>query len=242
MITVPQLVLLALVLGLINAFDIPTRQAFLVDMVDDRSHFGNAIALNSSMFNAARLIGPSLAGFIVALWGEWACFLLNAVSYAAVLVALLAMRVPKSTPPPSTGIVEGLKEGFRYAFGFGPIRTILALVALVSLASMPLAVLMPASPATCSAAAPARSGCSPRLPVWRLIGAISLAFKKSVLGLGKIMALTTLLGVAMLGVSLSTSLWLSLPLLAATGFAMMVEMASGNTILQTIVEEDKRGR
>ena len=144
LITVWQIVLLAVVLGLINAFDMPTRQAFLIDMIEDRAHLGNAIALNSSMFNGARLIGPSLAGFLIALWGEGACFLLNAVSYVAVLIALGAMRVPPRTANAKAGrILHGLKEGVAYAFGFPPIRTILLLVALVSLTAMPLAVLMP---------------------------------------------------------------------------------------------------
>ena len=139
--------MLAAILGLINAFDMPTRQAFLVDMVDDRAHLGNAIALNSSMFNGARLVGPSLAGLVIMAIpgrGEATCFLLNGLSYAAVLAALLAMRISRPrTVPPTNGILGGLMEGFHYAFGFPPIRTILSLVALVSLASMPLTVLLP---------------------------------------------------------------------------------------------------
>ena len=248
LITVWQLVALAGVLGLINAFDMPTRQAFLVDMVDDRSHLGNAIALNSSMFNGARLVGPSLAGLVMMAIpgrGEATCFLLNGLSYAAVLMALLAMRISRPrAAPPENGILGGLMEGLHYAFGFAPIRTILSLVALVSLSSMPLAVLLPVlardvlhGNAATFGLLTAASG------LGALTGGLALAMRKSVLGLGKLMALmTALMGVATIGVSLSHWLPLSLLLLALTGFAMMVEMASGNTILQTIVEEDKRGR
>jgi MFS family permease len=248
LVTVWQLVVLAAILGLINAFDMPTRQAFLVDMVDDRAHLGNAIALNSSMFNGAKLIGPALAGLVI--WavpgrGEATCFLLNGLSYAAVLAALLAMRIsrPRAVPP-TNGILGGLMEGFHYAFGFPPIRTILSLVALVSLASMPLFVLLPVLAGDVLHGNAATLGLlTAASGLGALAGGLSLAMKKTVLGLGKLMALTTaLLGAATIGVAFSHWLPVSALLLALTGFAMMVEMASGNTILQTIVEEDKRGR
>ena len=245
LITVWQIVVLAIVLGFVNAFDMPTRQAFVVDMVEDRAHLGNAIALNSSMFNGARLIGPSLAGFLIALWGEWACFLLNAVSYLAVLIALMAMRVtPRTVAAESGPILRGLREGFSYAFGSPPIRTILSLVALVSLAAMPLAVLMPVLAGDVLHGGPNTLGMLTAASGFgALAGALFLASRKSVIGLGRLMAMMTgLLGVSTVGVSCSRVLEVSLGLLVLTGFAMMVQLAASNTVLQTIVEEDKRGR
>ncbi len=245
LITIWQIVLLAVVLGVINAFDMPTRQAFLIDMIEDRADLGNAIALNSSMFNGARLIGPSLAGFVIAAAGEWVCFLVNAVSYVAVLVALLAMRV---APRPANGeespLLRGLAEGLSYAFGFPPIRMILALVAIVSLASMPLAVLMPMLVAEQLHGGPDTLGMlTAASGLGALGGALLLASRKSVLGLGRLMAvMTAVLGASVIGAAYSTSLPLSLAFLMVSGLATMVQLASANTILQTIVEEDKRGR
>ena len=249
LITVWQIVVLAVVLGVINAVDMPTRQAFLIDMIDDRADLGNAIALNSSMFNGARLIGPALAGFLIALLGErtgaWTCFLLNAISYAAVLAALMAMRVtPRTTAAASGRILHGLQEGFAYAFGFLPIRAILGTLALMSLAGVPLMVLMPVLAGDILQGGPDTLGLlTAASGLGALAGAIFLASRKSVLGLGRLIALMMgLLGLATVGVSCSSVLWVSLILLATTGFAMIVTMAAGNTILQTIVEEDKRGR
>ena len=143
-IAVWEIILLSIMLGLINAFDMPARQAFLIQMIEGRDDLSSAIGLNSSMFNGARLVGPAIAGFLIAAVGEWFCFLLNAISYLAVLTALLAMRV---TAPPSSRVrrhvFHELKEGFLYAFGFQPIRALLMLLAMVSLTSMPLMVLMP---------------------------------------------------------------------------------------------------
>ena len=131
-------------MGLVNAFDIPARQAFLIQMVEGREGLTNAIGLNSSMFNGARLVGPAIAGFLIAAVGEGVCFLLNALSYVAVLAALLAMRLPPQAPAkPPQHVLHELREGFRYAFGFLPIREILMLLALVNLAAMPLTVLLP---------------------------------------------------------------------------------------------------
>jgi len=245
LIAVWQVIVLAVVLGLVNAFDMPTRHAFLIEMVEDRADLGNGIALNSSMVNAARLVGPALAGLIIALSSEGACFLLNAISYVAVLIALLAMRIaPRPAAVASGNVLHGLREGFVYAFGFQPIRTLLALVALVSLAAMPLAVLMPVLAGDVLHGGPGTLGLlTAASGLGALAGAIFLATRKTVIGLGRLIALMTgLLGVATLGVSLSNVLWLSLVLVALTGLAMIVQLAASNTILQTIVEEDKRGR
>ena len=139
-----QLVLLNVFIGMINGFDIPARQSFIVEMIEDRSDLGNAIALNSSMFNAARLIGPSVAGLIIAAFGEGICFLLNAVSYIAVIISLLAMRINYVKHPyQDKDVLVGLKDGINYAWNFIPIRLILLMIALLSLAGMPYTVLMP---------------------------------------------------------------------------------------------------
>src|SRR5437879_1755150 len=143
-IAVWHIVLLNLFLGLVNAFDMPTRQSFLLDMIERKEDLANAIALNSSMFNGARLIGPSIAGIVVASVGEGACFTLNALSYLAVIGALLAMKIsPRIPHPMPDGLLTGIGEGFRYAFGFPPIRSILLLIALVSIMGLTFGVLMP---------------------------------------------------------------------------------------------------
>jgi MFS family permease len=236
---------LSLMLGFISAFDIPVRQAFTVDMVERREDLGNAIALNSSMFNVARLLGPSLAGILIAWIGEGLCFLLNAVSYLAVILALMAMR----TPPPSRDIerkavVHELKEGIRYAFGFAPTRTILFLLAMVSLVGVPYQVLMPVFARDIFHRGPQALGFLMSMAgIGALIGALYLAMRKSVLGLGRLIAFACgLFGAGLIVFSFSRVLWLSMGIVLLCGFGMMVQMASSNTVLQTIVDEDKRGR
>ena len=143
-VTVGYVLLLCVFMGLVNAFDIPARQAFLIQMVEGREGLAGAIGLNSSMFNAARLVGPAIAGFLIAAVGEATCFLLNALSYVAVLAALLAMRLPPRAPAkPPQHVLHELREGVRYAFGFPPIREILLLLTVVNLAAMSLTVLLP---------------------------------------------------------------------------------------------------
>jgi MFS family permease len=246
--TIWQVVVLSLFQGVINAFDMPARQAFLVEMVARKEDLANAIALNSSLVNGARLVGPSLAGILIALAGEGWCFLLDAISYVAVVLALLAMQLPareeKHHPPP---MWRGMTEGFRYAFGFAPIRTILMLLALVSFMGMPYTVLMPIFAADILQSGPnapyALGFLSAASGVGALVGALYLASRKSVLGLGNAIVIATLIfGIGLVGFALSTVLWLSLFLMLFTGFGMMVQMAASNTILQTIVDEDKRGR
>ena len=240
-----QIILLSGLLGIINSFDIPIRQSFTVEMVENREDLANAIALNSSMVNAARLIGPSIAVILIASVGEGMCFLLNAVSYIPVIISLLLMKVTKKDVRSQTrDIFLELKEGVSYAFNFSPIKHILLLLALVSLMGVPYQVLMPVfakdifhGGAHTLGFLVAMSG------IGALIGAIYLAARKRVLGLSRIIAYSAaFFGVGIIIFSLSRQLWLSMLLLLLCGFGMMVQMASSNIVLQTIVDEDKRGR
>lgn len=240
-----QIIVLSAVLGIINSFDIPIRQAFTVEMIDDKEDLGNAIALNSSMVNAARLIGPSIAGLLIASVGEGICFLFNAISYIPVIASFLAMRVAqKKINTQNRHILHELKEGFNYAFNFAPIKAILILLALVSLMGVPYQVLMPVFARDIFHGGSHTLGFLIAMSgVGALMGALYLAARKSVVGLGRIIALAAaLFGAGIIAFSISRILWLSMLLLLLSGFGMMVQMASCNTVLQTIVEEDKRGR
>ncbi|MFA4990158.1 MAG: MFS transporter, partial [Candidatus Omnitrophota bacterium] len=240
-----QIIALSCLLGIINSFDIPIRQAFTVEMIEDREDLGNAIALNSSMVNAARLIGPSLAGILIASVGEGVCFLLNSASYIPVIASLLAMRVNKKKERlQHRHILLELKEGFNYAFNFLPIKIILLLLALVSLMGVPYQLLMPVFARDIFHGGPLTLGFLVAMSgIGALAGAIYLAARKSVLGLNSIIAWTTgFFGLSIIAFSFSRVLWVSMLILLFSGFGMMVQMASSNTILQTIVEEDKRGR
>jgi MFS family permease len=214
-------------------------------MIEKREDLGNAIALNSSIVNGARLIGPSVAGMLIATLGEGMCFLLNGLSFIAVIFALLAMKItPKKREAQSSKVFQGLKEGFSYAFGFAPIRSVLLLLGLVSLMGMPFIVLMPIFAEKILHGGPQALGfLSGATGVGAIAGSIYLASRKSVLGLGRIIVISSnLFGIGLIGFSLSRLFCLSLLMMLLTGFGMMVEMASSNTVLQTIVEEDKRGR
>jgi MFS family permease len=242
---VALLIGLSLVAGLVNALDMPARQAFLIEMVSRKEDLANAIALNSTLVNGARLVGPSLAGVLIAVAGEGWCFLVDAVSYLAVIAALLAMKVtPRPHASRPTAIWQGVREGFRYVFGFAPIRDLLLLLALVSLAGMPYTVLMPIFAIDILEGGPYALGfLSAASGVGALVGALFLASRQTILGLGRtIVVATTVFGVGLVGFGLSRQLWLSLVLMLLTGFGLMVQMAASNTILQTIADEDKRGR
>jgi MFS family permease len=244
-IAVHQLIILAIFLGLVNAFDMPTRQAFVVEMLEKREDLGNAIALNSFLFNGARLVGPSIAGILISILGEGMCFFLNGVSFLAVIIALLAMKMtPNKRESEKTHVWQGLKEGFAYAFGFPPIRSILFFLGWVSLVGMANTTLMPVFAKDILHGGPQTYGfLMGAIGVGAIIGAIFLASRRSVLGLGRIIAIASaILGIGLISFSLSHLLWLSLFLLLLTGFGMMVHMASSNTILQTMVDDDKRGR
>ena len=236
---------LALLQGLVNAFDMPSRQAFLVEMLENRADLGNAIALNSSMVNGARLIGPALAGMVVAAVGEGYCFLADGISYIAVVISLLAMRIERSgSVRPRKHLLQELEEGWRYIVASSPIRSILLLLALVSLIGMPYTVLVPILAGTVLRGDAHTLGfLMAASGVGALASAISLAVRKSVRGLGKMVAISAgVFGAGLILLGISRSLWLSRIMMLATGYGMMQQMAASNTILQTIVEDDKRGR
>ncbi len=245
LIQVWHLLLLSGLLGIVNAFDIPARQSFIVDLIENRDDLGNAIALNSFMFNGARLVGPSVAGVLIGFLGEGVCFLINAVSFLGIIAALLAMKIRR--PQPREGefrIWQDLREGYSYAFRFTPIRAILSQLALISFMGMPYAVLMPIFARDILHGGPYMLGfLMASTGIGALTGAAYLAARKTILGLGRLIALSSvILGAALIIFSFSRLPWLSLLLLYFVGFGMIIQMAASNTILQSIVEEDKRGR
>ena len=244
-ITVAHLIVLAIIQGVCNSMDVPARQAFLVDMVEGRDDLSSAIALNSVIFNSARLIGPSIAGVLVALFGEGWCFLIDGISFVGVVVALAAMRVaPRPPREKSTRVLHELREGLGASFGFAPIRAILLLMALMSLVGMPYAVLMPIfADRVLGGDAMTLGFLMAAAGVGALCGGLVLAMRASVIGLGRVIAGGAgTFGIALIAFGLSRSLWISLPVLAVAGFAMMTQMAASNTVVQTIVDDDKRGR
>jgi MFS family permease len=244
-ITVWHVLVLGVFQGLVNAFDTPARQSFVVEMVDSRDDLPNAIALNSSMVNGARLLGPSIAGVLIAAVGEGWCFAVDAVSYLAVIASLLAMRL---TPRPRTSrnvrVIVELRDGFRYVISVVPIRSILLLLAVVSFTGVPYMVLLPIFAAQVLRGGPHTLGwltaCS---GIGAVAGVLWLASRRGVLGLGRVICFAgAIFGAGLIGFGLSRSLWFSLPLMVVTGGGMMVQMAASNTLLQTLVEDDKRGR
>ncbi len=245
-ITIEWVIALSVVQGCVNAFDMPGRQAFLLQMIENRQDLGNAIALNSSMVNVARLIGPSIAGIVIAAVGEGYCFLIDGFSYIAVIVSLLRMTMLQSATARAAraGAVQQFKDGFRYAFGFPPIRSIILLLALVSLVGVPYSVLMPVFATEVFHGGPhtlgflmTASGCG------ALVGALWLAARKSVVGLGRVIPMASaLFGFGLIAFAFVHTLALALPCLTIAGFGFMVQMASSNTVIQTIVEDEKRGR
>jgi len=245
-ITLTAIIALSVVQGLVNAFDMPARQAFLLTMVENRADLGNAIALNSSMVNLARLLGPSIAGVVIAATNEGWCFLIDGVSYVAVIVALLRMRIAarEERPLAHHSALHQFREGFSYALGFRPIRSIILLLAVVSLVGVPYSVLMPVFATTVFQGGPhtlgllmTSSGCG------ALLGALWLAQRRSVVGLGRVIpTASALFGAGLICFSFTHVLWLALPCLTLAGFGFMVQMASSNTVIQTIVDDEKRGR
>ena len=235
----------ALFVGIVNAFDAPTRQSMVVELVDRKEDLSNAIALNSAMFNAARLIGPSAAGILIALVGEGYCFLINGVSYIAVIGALMMIRIPKiQKNEEPKNILVGFTEGFKYCYRFLPIRALLMMVALLSLAGQPFMVLIPAFAKDVLGGDSHTQGfILSSVGAGALLGAIYLAARKSVLGLGKVVSLMgVVFSLGLVAVSLTSVHWLVFVLLAPTGFGMVATLASCNTLLQTLADDDKRGR
>ncbi len=240
-----QIIALSIFLGMINSLDIPCRHAFVFELVEKREDLGNAIALNSSMFNAARLIGPSVAGMLILVVGEGMCFLINGLSFIAVIIALYAIKVaPREVKKSGAAVWEELKQGVVYAFGFAPIRAILMLLALMSLMGISYAILMPVfATKVLHGSALTLGFLMSAAGFGALIGAIYLAWRKSVVGLNQIIVYASFVfGVGLIAFALSRTLWLSLFMLVLTGFGFMVQSAASNTILQTIVDDDKRGR
>jgi MFS family permease len=244
-ITIADILALSVFQGLINAFDMPGRQAFMVEMVEDKRDLGNAIALNSSIVNLARLIGPSLAGLVIAAYGEGWCFLIDGVSYFAVIGSLLAMKLrPLLQPPGQDTIFRQLQEGWQYVSGFLPIRNLLLLFAVVSLMGMPYTVLMPVFASEVLHGGPHTLGfLMAAAGVGALVSAVLLALRRSVKGLLRMVPISAaLFGAGLVAFGFSHTLWLSLTLMLVVGFGMMQGMAASNTIIQTLAPTDKRGR
>lgn len=244
-IDIAEVLMLSAMQGVINAFDMPGRQSFMVKMVEDRADLSNAIAINSSMVNAARLVGPSLAGLLIAATNEGWCFLTDGVSYIAVIASLLMMRVPAtSEAPDKTSMLAQLREGWTYVVGFAPIRTILLLFALLSLMGWPFMVLMPVFAAQVLHGGPHTLGfLMGAVGVGSLASALSLVVRRSVRGLGKMIPIAAVVfGTGLISFGFSTNLWLSMLLMLLTGFGMMQGLTSSNTIIQTLVDEKMRGR
>ncbi len=244
-VSIHEILWLSVFQGVINAFDMPGRQAFLVQMVEDRNDLGNAIAINSSMVNVARLLGPALAGLLIAATNEGWCFLIDGVSYLAVLASLLMMRVHVTAlRRAGTSMLEQLREGWTYVSRSAPLRTILLLFALVSLMGMPFTVLIPVFASKVLHGGPHTLGfLMGASGVGALAAALSMAARRSVRGLTKMIPIAAAaFGAGLILFGLSQSLWISLAMMVLTGFGMMQGMAASNTIIQTIVSEDKRGR
>ena len=238
-----HVMLLAALLGVVNAFDIPGRQAFIVEMVG-KEDLMNAIALNSSMFNGARVIGPAVAGILVAKIGEGWCFAANSASYIAVITGLLLMRVPRRQVARSGSVLQNVIEGFDFVRKTAPIRALLLLLALTSVVGMPYAVLMPIfADRILHGGARGLGILMGATGVGALIGALSLAAKKGLKGLGLWVALANGgFGLSLILFSISRNFWLSAVLLVPAGYCMMTQMASSNTLIQAMVPDRLRGR
>jgi MFS family permease len=240
-----HIVILSILLGCINAIDMPARQSFVVEMIEKRQDLGNAIALNSLMVNGARFIGPSLAGVLIAATNEGICFLINGITYFFVIVSLLMMKIPKKTiKPQHPRVLKGIKEGFGYTFGFAPIRYIILLLSVISLMGMPYAVLMPVFAKDILHGGSHTFGfLMGASGTGALISAVYMAYRKSVLGLDRLIPVSAaVFGTGLIVFSISRIFWMSLTLMFISGFGMLMQMTASNTIIQTIVDDDKRGR
>ncbi|MGB2637239.1 MAG: MFS transporter [Candidatus Acidiferrum sp.] len=240
-----EIIALTALQGLINSFDMPGRQSFLVQMVEDRNDLSNAIAINSSMANGARLIGPALAGLVIAAFGEGWCFLIDGVSYLAVIASLLMMRIkPWNIRRSASSMLEQVREGWDYVRTFAPIRTILLLFALISLMGYSYSVLLPLFAGQVLHGGAATLGwLTGASGIGAFVSALSLAIRKSVVGLTRMLQIATaMLGAALIFFGMSHTLWLSLVLMVFVGFGMIQTASVSNTIIQSLVPEDKRAR
>jgi MFS family permease len=242
-ITVTEVFVLAALRGVVNAFDIPGRQAFIVEMVG-KEDLMNAIALNSSMFNGARIIGPAIAGVVVAKIGEGWCFFADAVSYIAVIIGLFMMRVPPRPKRPMGSPIEHIIEGFRFVRETAPIRALLLLLGVVSLVAMPYTVLMPVfADRILHGGARGLGILMGATGVGALLGALTLATKTGVHGLGRWVTFSCAgFSISLIAFALSRNFWLSTALLVPVGFCMMLQMSSSNTLIQAMVPDHLRGR
>ena len=240
-----QIVVLSLVSGAVLALDIPVRQSFMIEMIERKTDLANAIALSASMVNGASLLGPPVAGLIIAIVGEGMCFLINGLSYLAVIASLLLMRLPhKNLMPQRRKTWHDLRDGFHYVYRFEPIRAIILLLALSSLTGMPYTVLMPIFAKDILHGGPGALGLlMGGAGAGALAAALFLASRKSVLGLGKIIPIGTgIFGFGLVAFSLSPSFSWSLIWMTAVGFGQMAHLATSNTLLQTMVDDNRRGR
>jgi MFS family permease len=238
-----HLLAIAFALGVVNAFDIPGRQAFVVQLVS-REDLPNAIALNSLMFNGARVVGPAIAGVLVATVGEGWCFFANAVSYVAVIIGLLAIRVSPTKKVERPSPVAQIIEGFRFVSGSRPIRSLLLLLGLVSLMGTPYAVLMPIiADQSFQAGARGLGILMGAAGMGALIGALRLANRTTLRGYGRSIGVAaTGLGLSLVAFSAAPDFWLAAALLVPVGYAMMTQMAATNTLIQSMVPDALRGR
>jgi MFS family permease len=244
-IAVWHIIALGIGLGCINSLDFPSRHSFIIEMVEGKEMLGNAIALNSLLFNMARLVGPSIAGILIAVIGEGLCFFINGVSYLAVIVSLALMKMGnRKKKIAKSDVLKGFIEGVRYTFGFSPIKHILVLLSIVSAMGMSYVILLPVFVKDVLHGGPAMLGfLMASVGVGASIATVFLASREKVLKLGRIIPISaSAFAIGIVLFSLSHVLWLSLLLLAFSGFGFMVHMAASNIILQTIVEDDKRGR
>ncbi|MBN1405672.1 MAG: MFS transporter [Candidatus Omnitrophica bacterium] len=239
-----HIIVLSIFIGMVNAFDAPVRQVFVSDMVDNRKDLANAIALNSFLFNGARLVGSSLAGIIIAVAGEGTCFFINGVSFLAVIWALVAMKTNQVKLKSKKHILYDLKDGLVYAFNFLPIRHILLLVSLISVMGMSYVVLMPIFAKDILRGGPDTLALlMGSTGLGALAGAVFLASRKTAEGLEKIIPIAaSIFGFGLIVFSFSGVLWLSVVSMLAVGFGMMIQIASSNTLLQHLSHDDKRGR
>jgi MFS family permease len=240
-----HIISLSVLFGLVTAFDTPARHALVVDLIDSPNNLGNAIALNSAMYNGARLIGPAIAGIVIAAVGEGICFLLNSLSYVAIILALYKIQSTKNEQKTSeNSIKQEFTEGLKYTFGFIPFRILLLLLAVVSMIGAPFTTLMPAfAREILNGGSDTYGFLMSATGAGALTGAIYLASRKTVIGMGKIIAMNTILfGLSMLAISFTKELWISMAISYITGFCVIATVACINTLIQTLADENKRGR
>lgn len=240
-----HIITLSIFFGIISAFDAPARQSLVIDLIDNPNDLGNAIALNSAIFNGARLIGPAIAGVTIAFVGEGICFLINTLSYVAVIIALMYIKTEKKLPKPDQPkFLKSFTEGFKYTFQSIPIKTLIILLAILSLVGLPYIILLPAyAKEILHGGSDTLGYLMSSMGAGALIAALYMASRKSIIGLGKIISTNIiLLGLGIILAAFSKQLYLSGIVFFLTGLSMIFTLSSINTLLQTITDEDKRGR